>query len=113
MALTFAPGYRVLPMQTHFYDSLDAVSPSEWARLLPGKGEDWTYFRTLESVPPPGFTLGAIVVRDGGAVVAAAPVFRTVYRFDTSLQRHLRWFGDRLYRHAPRLVSMPVLSLGS
>jgi len=113
MALTFAPGYRVLPMQTHFYDSLDAVSPSEWARLLPGKGEDWTYFRTLESVPPPGFTLGAIVARDGGAVVAAAPVFRTVYRFDTSLQRHLRWFGDRLYRHAPRLVSMPVLSLGS
>jgi hypothetical protein len=113
MAITFASDLSALPLQTDFCHSLGAVSPSDWTNLLPGKGEDWAYFRTLEGVPPPGFRLGVIVVKNEGTVVAAAPVFRTVYRFDTSLQGRARWIGDRLYQHAPRLVSMQVLSLGS
>lgn len=111
--MIFASGLRSLSSQTHVCNSVEQVSPSDWSNLLPGKGEDWAYFRTLEQAPPPGFGLGAIVVRNEGTVVAAAPVFRTVYRFDTSLQGRLRWLGDRVYQHAPRLVSMRVLSLGS
>lgn len=113
MAITFASDPSASPLQTDYCHSLEAVSPSDWANLSLGKGEDWAYFRALEEVPPPGFRLGAIVVRNDGTVVAVAPVFRTVYRFDTSLQGRLRWIGDRLYQHAPRLVSMQVLSLGS
>jgi hypothetical protein len=113
MAITFVSDLGARPLQAHFCNSLDAVSASDWANLLPGKGEDWTYFKTLEAVPPPGFRLGAIVVRDEGTVVGVAPVFRTVYRFDTSLQGQLRRIGDRVYQHVPRLVSMEVLSLGS
>lgn len=112
MAITFASDLGALPIQAHFANSSGALGPSEWANLLPGKGEDRSYFKTLEAVPPPGFRLGAIVVKDEGTVVAVVPVFRTVYRFDTSLQGHLRWIGDRLYQHVPRLVSMQVLSLG-
>lgn len=113
MATTFASDRSALPLQTDFCHSLEAVSPFDWAKLLPGNGENWAFFKTLEEVPPPGFRLGAILIKSGGTVVAVAPVFRTVYRFDTSLQGRLRWVGDRLYQHAPRLVSMQVLSLGS
>lgn len=113
MAIAFVSDLGALSFQANFYNSLGAVRPADWAKLLPGKGEDWAYFRTLEAVPPPGFRLGAIVVKDEGTVVGAAPVFQTVYRFDTALQGHLRQVGDRLYQRMPRLVSMPVLSLGS
>ena len=113
MAITFAPELGALPIQARFCNSLRAVNPSDWASLLPGKGEDWAYFRTLETAPPPGFRLGAIVVKDENTVVGVAPVFETVYRFDTAFQGHLRQIGDRLFQRVPRLVSMPVLSLGS
>jgi hypothetical protein len=113
MAITFASDTGISPVRARFHSSLEALSPGDWAKLLPGKGEDWAYFRTLETAPPPGFRLGAIVVEDEGTVVGASPVFQTVYRFDTALQGHLRHLGDALYQRLPRLVSMPVLSLGS
>lgn len=113
MAITLTSDLGAFCIQGHFCNSLDAVSSSDWSILFPGKGEDWAYFRTLEAVPPPGFRLGAIVVKDKGTVVGVAPVFKTVYRFDTSLQGHLRRIGDQVYQHAPRLISMQVLSLGS
>ncbi len=100
-------------MQARFCAGVEAASVADWARLMPGQGEDWNYFRTIETVPPPGFKLGAIVVEESGTVVAVAPVFRTVYRFDTSLQGTWRRVSDRLYRYLPRLVSMELLSLGS
>jgi hypothetical protein len=102
-----------LPIQGSFHSSLTAVGAADWATLVPGRGEDWAYFRTLEAAPPPSFRLGAIVVKAEGAIVGAAPVFQTVYRFDTAFQGHLRQVSNRIYQRLPRLVSMPVLSLGS
>jgi predicted N-acyltransferase len=99
--------------QASFHPSLATLSAADWAELSPGNGEDWAYFRTLEAASPPGFRLGAIVVKAEGAIVGAAPVFQTVYRFDTAFQGHLRQLGNHLYQRLPRLVSMPVLSLGS
>jgi hypothetical protein len=100
-------------VRARFCASVGAVGAGAWATLLPGRGEDWTYFRTLEAVPPPQFRLGAIVVEEDGRVLGVAPVFRTAYRFDTSLQRSWRSVGDMLYRRLPRLVSRELLSLGS
>jgi len=113
-AITFAaPAVVKLRMRARFCASVGGAGAAQWASLLPGRGEDWTYFRTVEAVPPPEFRLGAIVVEEDGAVLGAAPVFRTAYRFDTSLQGSWRAVGDALYRRVPRLVSMELLSLGS
>ena len=97
-----------------FCTSVEATSASAWSRLLPGEAEDWSYFRTVEGSPPPGFKLGVILATRGDTLVGAAPVFRTSYRFDTSVQAPWRRrIGDMLHAHFPRLVSMDVLSLGS
>jgi hypothetical protein len=97
-----------------FCASVESASASAWSQLLPSEAEDWNYLRTLENSPPPGFKLGAILARRGNSLAGAAPVFRTSYRFDTSVQAPWRRrIGDMLHAHVPRLVSMDVLSLGS
>jgi hypothetical protein len=102
-----------------YCDSVTAVPEADWDRLLPGTGATWRYFRTVEQAPPPGFRLAALVARRGAEVVGVAPLFSTVYRFDTAFQGEgtvqaaLRRMGDTVFRYAPRLVSMEVLSVGS
>jgi GNAT acetyltransferase-like protein len=97
-----------------FCTSVESTSASAWSRLLPGEAEDWSYFRAVEESPPPGFKLGVILATRGDSLVGVAPVFRTSYRFDTSVQAPWRRrIGDMLYARVPRLVSMDVLSLGS
>lgn len=90
-----------------------AVARSDWERLFPGEAEGWDYYRAVETAPPPGFRFEAMVVRDRGRVVAAAPLFHVVYRLDTPLQGRLRPIGDWLHRTFPRLLAHPVMGLGS
>ncbi len=99
--------------KVRYCDSIRSLDRDAWDNLNPGKGEDWTYLAALETVPPPGFKLGAVVVERGDKLIAAAPVFRTTYRFDTSLQGRMRRITDRIHRLVPRAVSMDVMSLGS
>jgi predicted N-acyltransferase len=54
-----------------------------------------------------------MTIEAGGRTIAAAPVFRTSYRLDTPFQGPLRRMTDRLYSRNPRLVSLPVLGIGS
>lgn len=91
------------------------IAREDWDRLLPGHAADWSYFRAVSDAPPPGFDLGALCAMLDGRVVAVAPTFTTVYRFDTALQSSatLRRFSEVLYRRAPQLVSMKVMSLGA
>jgi Acetyltransferase (GNAT) domain len=67
-----------------------------------------------EHAPPPGFELTSAVVRTkDGEVAAVSPVFRTAYRLDTSLPASLRRPLAWLERFNPRMVTLPVLGLGS
>ena len=84
-----------------------------WTRLMPGDPESWDFYSAAEGVPPPGFKLGAIIVSDADTILAAAPLFRVDYRIDTPFQGRLRKLGDWVYSRAPRLVSFPVIGLGS
>lgn len=113
MVALVAPAVGSSSMQARFCAGVEETGADGWATLSLGRGEGSDYLRTLQAVPPPEFELGSIVVEEHGRVVAAAPVFGTVYRFDTSFQGAWRRVGDRLYRHLPRLVSMKLLSLGS
>lgn len=93
--------------------SVEEIPRAAWERLLPGDPESWDFYRAIEGVPPSGFQLGAIAAMRGDEVVAAAPTFRVAYRLDTPFQGHLREVGDWVYGRWPRLVSFPVLGLGS
>ena len=90
-----------------------ALPEAEWTRLFPDEAEGWAYYAAVEGAPPPGFRFEAAVVRSAGRIVAAAPVFHVTYRLDTPLQGRWRPLGDWLHRILPRIVSLPVLGLGS
>jgi hypothetical protein len=106
-----SPSGMDLRVQVH--PGVDAIAQADWKRLFPGDPESWSYYRSGDQAPPPGFSLGAISVRYEDRIVAAATLFRTVYRFDTSFQGRMRRIGDWLYKRAPALVSMRVMGLGS
>jgi predicted N-acyltransferase len=95
------------------YASVSSIPRAAWERLLPGEPESWDFYSAVESVPPPGFKLGAIAALDGETFVAAAPLFRVGYRIDTPLQGRWREISDWVHARWPRLVSFPVIGIGS
>ncbi len=58
------------------YESVASIPRAAWERMLPGEPESWDFYSAVESVPPPGFRLGAIAALNGESIVAAAPLFR-------------------------------------
>ena len=100
-----------LKFQAHA--SIGAIPRDAWQRMLPGEPESFDFYRAIEDVPPPGFRLGAVSARLGNDLVAAAPLFQVAYRIDTPFQGRARTLGDWLHARAPRLVSFPVIGLGS
>src|SRR5215813_11541940 len=95
------------------YESIASIPRTAWERMLPGEPESWAFYAAVEGVPPQGFKLGAIAAFAGDTIVAAAPLFRVAYRVDTPLQGRLRQLGDWVHARWPRLVSFPVIGIGS
>ena len=102
-----------LDLRVQVHGGVDGIGQQAWDGLFPGDPESWAFYHAGDQAPPPGFVLGAISVAHDGQVVAAAPFFRTEYRFDTSLQGRMRQIGDWLFAHMRSLVSMRVMGLGS
>src|SRR5262245_2771701 len=100
-------------LRFRYYASVAAIPRDAWERMLPGEPESWDFYTAVEAVPPPGFQLGAVAALDGERIVAAAPLFRVAYRIDTPLQGRLREITDWVHARAPRLMSFPVIGLGS
>ena len=98
-----------------FFETIAEIPTRDWERLLPGEAEDWTYFKVVEQVPPPTFTMGAIAAELKGEIVGVVPVFRTRYELDTSMQTDslISRLGVQLVKLAPRLGSFPMIGLGS
>ncbi len=102
-----------LPVTVKALASVADVSREQWDQLFPGAAEGWDYFRACERAAPAGFAASAVAAFAGDTLIAAAPLFRLSYRLDMSLQGPLRPVGDWLNKHAPKLVNMPVLGMGS
>jgi Peptidogalycan biosysnthesis/recognition len=100
-------------MTARSYRSITKIPRDTWEQMLPGEPENWDFYKAVESAPPPGFKLGAIAAMDGDQFVAVAPLFRVGYRFDTPLQGRLRKVGDWVHARWPRLITFPVIGLGS
>jgi hypothetical protein len=101
------------PLRVRHIDSLAAIASNDWNRLFPGRAEDWGYFRACELAAPRGFATSAIAAYAGDELVAAAPLFRTDYRLDMSLEGPLRRPVAWIYDRAPKLVAVPMLGVGS
>jgi len=105
-AVGYNPEVRLLP-------SIAQIPKGAWEEMLPGEPECWDFYRTVESIPPPGFTLSAIAAFEDRKILAAAPVFGIDYRLDTPFQGMMRTCSDWLNKHWPRLLTRSVMGLGS
>lgn len=93
--------------------SIDAFAPAEWNRLFPHELENHAYLRAIEHAGLAGFRYLYFGVREDRQLVAAVPAFATDYRLDTTMEGAPRRIASALARVLPRLLRIPMLSLGS
>lgn len=101
----------MIEVSTH--PSIDAFAADDWNRLFPCELEDHAYLRAIERAGLAGFRYIYFAVREDGRPLAAAPAFVTDYRLDTTVQGGLRRVTESLAGIFPRLLRIPMLSLGS
>jgi predicted N-acyltransferase len=94
-------------------DSVAAFAKEDWNRCFPDELEDWDYYRAVEDAGITGFRWRYFVVTDGTRPIAAVPAFVTVYRLDTTVQGALKRLTGGLTRRFPKLLSIPLVCLGS
>ncbi|MGH8182204.1 MAG: GNAT family N-acetyltransferase [Rhodanobacteraceae bacterium] len=95
------------------HTSIDAFAAADWNRLFPHELEDHAYLRAIERAELAGFRYLYFTVREGNQLLAAVPAFVTDYRLDTTMQGGLRRMTEALAKVFPRLLRIPMLSLGS
>lgn len=100
-------------IETSAHPSIDTFTPDAWNRLFPDELEDHAYLRAIERAGLVGFRYLYLAVRDGDRLLAAVPAFVTDYRLDTTVQGGLRRVTEALAKLFPRLLRIPMLSLGS
>lgn len=93
--------------------SIEAFDREEWNALFADELEDWFYYRAVENAALAGFEWMYLAVWEHGRLRAAVPGFVTDYRIDTTLSGPLKRVTGAVARIAPRLLGIPLASLGS
>jgi hypothetical protein len=93
--------------------SICEIPRDAWRTLYPGADRSWDYYAAAERMSARRFTFGAIGAYARDALVGAVPMFRLEYRLDAPLGAAFRVIGAWLDRHAPSLITTPILGLGS
>jgi hypothetical protein len=101
------------PLTARHVPTIADIAREDWSRLFESKAEGWDYFRACERAMPEDFSASAMGAYAGDTLVAAAPLFRTDYRLDLSLEGPLKPAVEWLYKHARKFVVVPVLGMGS
>ena len=101
------------PLTARHVPTIADIAREDWSRLFGAKAEGWDYFRACERAMPEDFSASAMGVYAGDTLVAAAPLFRTDYRLDLSLEGPLKPAVEWLYKNARKFVVVPVLGMGS
>ena len=100
-------------IETTAHTSIDAFAPADWDALFPHELEGHAYLGAIERANLAGFRYRYFAVRDGDRLCAAVPAFVTDYRLDTTVQGGWRHLTGALAKVFPRLLRIPMLSLGS
>jgi len=93
--------------------SIEAFDREEWNALFADELEDWFYYRAVENAGLVGFEWIYLAVFERGRLRAAVPGFVTEYRLDTTLTGPLKRATKAIAHVAPRLLGIPLVSLGS
>jgi len=93
--------------------SIEAFDREEWNALFADELEDWFYYRAVENASLAGFEWIYLGIWEHGRLRAAVPGFVTEYRLDTTLSGPWKRVTRAVARVAPRLLGIPLVSLGS
>ena len=93
--------------------SIEAFDREEWNALFADELEDWFYYHAVENAGLPGFEWIYLGIWEHGRLRAAVPGFVTEYRVDTTLNGPLKRVTRAVGHVAPRLLGVPLVSLGS
>ena len=93
--------------------SIEAFDREEWNALFADELEDWFYYHAVENAGLPGFEWIYLGIWEHGRLRAAVPGFVTEYRLDTTLSGPWKRVTRAIARVAPRLLGIPLVSLGS
>lgn len=104
---------RPMSQQCVVVDTVTAFDRDEWNACFPGELEDWDYYRSVEEVGLADFSWRYLAVTEDGRLLAVVPAFRTIYELDTTAQGITKHALDVVNRCWPKLLSVPLLCLGS
>ncbi len=94
-------------------DTLHKIDKAQWDACFPGEVENYDYLLAIEESALVGFSFLYVTAWEGGTLRAAAPMFRSDYSLDTTLQG----FGRKLTRSIgnafPKLLTVKLACLGS
>ena len=93
--------------------SIEAFDREEWNALFADELEDWFYYHAVENAGLAGFEWIYLGIWEHGRLRAAVPGFVTEYRIDTTLSGPWKRVTRAVARIAPRLLGIPLVSLGS
>lgn len=94
-------------------DSLAEIAPARWNALFRGELEDHAYLSAVEASGLEGFHWRYVLVEDGPALLAAAPVFMTGYGLETTLSGPGRRIAEAARRLFPNLLTLRLACIGS
>ena len=100
-------------MEAILAHSIESFDREEWNALFADELEDWFYYRAVENAGLVGFEWIYLAVFERGRLRAAVPGFVTEYRLDTTLTGPLKRATKAIAHVAPRLLGIPLVSLGS
>lgn len=100
-------------LQASVVDSLDGVGRAEWDALSGQTLEGYDYLLAVERAGLPDFRWRYVLVRDEGALVAAAPAFHARYDLETTLVGPAKRAIAAARRLIPGLLSLRLAGIGS
>ena len=93
--------------------SIAEIGRGQWDPCFKGEIESYGYHQGVEQAGIGGFELGWYVLEDDGQLVAAAPVFETLYDLATTAQGRVRTVLTRLQPWVPGQLKLRLSCLGS
>jgi hypothetical protein len=100
-------------LEARIFRAIDEIGREAWEACARGALEGFDYLAAVEAAGLPGFEHRYLLVEQAGRPVAAAPIFLTDYRLDTTLTELGRRIVAATRRVAPRAFTVRMGCLGS
>ncbi len=94
-------------------DSLHEIDKQQWDACFPEEVENYDYLLAIEESVIAGFSFRYLSAWKSGVLESAAPLFRSDYSLDTTLQRVGKKLTSGIKNAFPKLLTLKLACIGS